>query len=130
MEEDGSASSLFVIDGIAGGGGGNTEATRAQAIAQDYASDSDGEEAAPASAVDAAAESLDDAMAQLQQLQQMEGAVEMQAVPAADSRGAAGALGYVKAGVEQDGQPIDEKQAQALQVEYSAAEEDGYLSDE
>ncbi len=130
MEEDGSANSLFVIDGVAGGGGGNVEAAGAQAVAQDYASDSDGDEEPPTSAVDAAAESLDDAMVQLQQLQQMEGTVEMQPIPDADSGGAAGRLGYVKAGIEQDGQPIDEKQAQALEVERGAEEEDGYLSDE
>lgn len=133
MEEDGSANSLFVIDGVAGGGGGssNTDGTGTKAVAQDYASESDGEEDAAASAVEAAAESLDDAMAQLQQLQQMQDAMETQAAPASDVGGAAGALGYVKAGVEQDGQPVGGGQGQAPQAEQiGVEEEEGYLSDE
>ncbi len=130
MEDDASANSLFVIDGVAGGGGANSKSTEGQAVAQDYASDSDGEEEDPTSTVDAAPELLDDAMAQLQQLQQMETAFDVHPIPATDSVGAAAALGYEKAGVERDGQLLDEKLAQTLQVDRGAAEDEGYLSDE
>lgn len=134
MEEDGSANSLFVIDGVAGGGGGsnNTDGTGTKAVAQDYASESDGEEEASASAVEAAAESLDDAMAQLQQLQQMQDAMEMQAAPSFAIGGAAGAVDYVRAGMEEhDSQPTGEEQGQAPQAERIGVEdEEGYLSDE
>ena len=74
-----------------------------------------------------AVRSRDDA--QLQQLQQMDGAGEMmQDLPATDASGvtgAAGVLGYVKGAVEQDGHPVTEQQAQD-----PGEEEEAYLSDE
>lgn len=132
MQEDGSGSSLFVIDGVAGGGGGDkgggsskTQGVATRVAAQDYASDSDGEDEG-SGAVEAAAESLDDAMAQLQQLQQMGSAAEIQDTAA--TGGAAGVLGYVKGGMQQDGQPVDEEQARP--PDCPVEEEEGYLSDE
>ena len=133
MGEDGSGKSLFVIDGVAGDGGSNgannTVRAGPQVVAQDYASDSDGEEAS-SSVVEAAVESLDDAMAQLQQLQQMESTVETQGIADADLGGAAQALGYVRGGKEQDGQPIHDQQATAPIAEEGGADEEDYLSDE